>query len=78
MQDECQEILEQVELYLDGELAASVHAEIHAHLEACSPCMHHSEFKRHLKELVRDRCGCDEVPSDLLERIRSSLDEPSA
>lgn len=77
MQDDCQKVLEQIELYLDGELASSEHAEIHAHLEACGPCMDHSEFKRHVKELLRAKCGCDAVPSDLLERIRGSLAEPS-
>ena len=78
MQDDCQKILEQIELYLDGELASPTHVLIYEHLEACGPCMDRSEFKRHLKELLRDKCGCDEVPSDLLERIRSSLPEPSA
>ena len=78
MQDECQKVLEQIELYLDGELDGSQRVVIHAHLEGCSPCMDHSEFQRHLKELLRSRCGCDDVPSDLLERIRSALNEPSA
>ena len=77
MQDECQKVLEQIELYLDGELPSPARAEIHTHLEACGPCMDHSEFKRYLKELLRLKCGCDEVPADLLERIRRSLVEPS-
>lgn len=77
MQDDCRRALEQIELYLDGELDGSQHALIHTHLAACDPCMDHSEFQRHLKELLRSRCGCDDVPADLLDRIRGALAEPA-
>jgi len=77
LQDDCRKVLEQVELYLDGELDAAVRLEIHHHLEKCGPCMDHSEFQRRLKELLRAKCGCDQVPADLLERIRSSYGEPA-
>lgn len=77
MKDDCRQVLEQVELYLDGELDPSLHAQIHQHLEACGPCMDHSDFQRHLKELLRAKCGCDQVPADLLERIRTTYAEPA-
>jgi len=77
LKDDCRQVLEQIELYLDGELGSSQHAEIHLHLEACGPCLDHSEFQRRLKELLRARCGCDQVPADLLERIRSTFAEPT-
>ena len=77
MKDDCRQVLEQIELYLDGELGSSQHAEIHQHLEACGPCLDHSEFQRRLKELLRARCGCDQVPAALLERIRSTYAEPA-
>jgi len=78
LHDDCRKILEQVELYLDGELDAAARLAIHHHLEMCGPCMDHSEFQRHLKELLRVTCGCDHVPPDLLERIRTTLPESSA
>ena len=77
MNDECLKILEQIELFLDGELEAGVSLEIQHHLEACGPCAGHSEFQRQLKALVRDRCGCDQAPAHLLEKIRSALADPS-
>ena len=77
LQDDCRKVLEQVELYLDGELDAAVRLEIHHHLEGCGPCMDHSEFQLRLKELLRAKCGCDQVPVDLLERIRSSYGAPA-
>jgi mycothiol system anti-sigma-R factor len=78
LQSECRRILEQVELYLDGELEAVARVEIERHLHACSPCMDHSEFQRHLRALLRSTCGCDEVPQQLLERIQAMFAEPSA
>ena len=77
MKDDCRQVLEQIELYLDGELEANLYAEIHRHLDACGPCLDHSEFQRRLKELLRARCGCDQVPAALLERIRSTYAEPA-
>lgn len=71
MRDDCRAVLEQIELYLDGELDPALHAEVHAHLSGCGPCASHSEFQRRLKELLREKCGCDEVPPSLLERIRA-------
>lgn len=77
MQDDCLKVLEQIELYLDGELDAGVSLGIDEHLEACKPCMDRSEFQRHLKEMLRAKCGCDEVPPHVLERVRSVLGDPS-
>ena len=76
MKDECRQVLEQVELYLDGELGSELRARIDEHLEKCSPCMDHSDFQRHLKELLRAKCGCDQVPADLFERIRAAYTAP--
>jgi mycothiol system anti-sigma-R factor len=76
-QIDCQTVLEQIELYLDGEVEASLRVEIHRHLELCGPCMDHSEFQLRLKELLRSTCGCDEVPSDLADRIRTMFSDPT-
>lgn len=76
LQDECRKVLEQVELYLDGELGAVERVQVHLHLESCGPCTDHSEFQRRLKELLRSKCGCDDVPLQLLERIRSTYAAP--
>ncbi len=72
---DCQQVLEQIELYLDGELVGPLRVEIEEHLGRCAPCMDHSDFQRRLKELLRSRCGCDEVPPQLLERIRTLIAE---
>ncbi len=70
---DCTQVLKQIELYLDGELDASAYADVGRHLGECSPCMDHSEFKRHLRELLKAKCGCDEVPARVMDKIRAAL-----
>ena len=68
---ECEQVLRQIELYLDGELVGVERIEIERHLGECSGCGGHSDFQRRLKEMLRAKCGCNEVPGALVERIRS-------
>jgi len=72
---DCRHVLTQIELYLDGELEVSVHAEVHDHLGTCSDCADRSEFQRRLKAMLRAKCGCDEVPAALLKRVHAILRE---
>jgi mycothiol system anti-sigma-R factor len=68
---DCEHVLRQIELYLDGELVDVERVEIERHLGECSPCAGHSDFQRTLKEMLRAKCGCDEAPTALVERIRA-------
>ena len=68
---DCEHVLRQIELYLDGELVGVERVEIERHLGECSPCSGHSDFQRSLKEMLRAKCGCDQVPAELIERIRA-------
>jgi len=71
----CTETLLEVEAYLDGEVDPSMAKRIHDHLGDCSPCLDRAEFRRYLKELVRDRCTERSVPDSLVERITQLIDE---
>ncbi len=75
-QSECERVLQQIELYLDGELVGFERVEIEQHLGACDPCTGHAEFQRRLKEVLRAKCGCRDVPPELSERVRRLLDAP--
>ncbi len=78
---ECERVLKEIELYLDGELVGAVRLEVERHLGSCDPCSGHADFQLKLKKLLRSKCGCDEVPPEILERVRSLLDRaqpPSA
>lgn len=72
---DCEEVLREIELYLDGEIQdRSLRREIDVHLSACSPCLDRADFRRRLKSIVHEKCGREEIPSNLLERIRSVLE----
>jgi mycothiol system anti-sigma-R factor len=73
---ECTETLLEVEAYLDGEVDPSLAKRIDTHLSDCSPCMDRAEFRKHLKELVHDKCTERAVPDSLLTRIHQLIDEP--
>jgi mycothiol system anti-sigma-R factor len=73
---DCEHVLRQIELYLDGELVGFERVEIERHLGACDPCTGHADFQRKLKEMLRTKCGCNDVPQELIERVRSMLDIP--
>ena len=68
---DCEHVLRQIELYLDGELVGQIRLEVERHLGDCHPCSGHADFQRHLKEMLRSKCGCDHVPPELDERIRA-------
>ena len=74
MKPECQQALKDLELFLDGEMDQPGQDLLDAHLNGCTPCMERADFKRHVKELIASRCGCDEVPSGLRDTISSLLE----
>jgi len=69
-------VLQRIELYLDGELVESLRIEVERHLGGCDPCTGHAEFQQRLKDVLRSKCGCNEIPSELVERLRASIEPP--
>ena len=78
MKPECQQALRDLERFLDGELEQPLQGLLDTHLHGCTPCMERADFKRGIRALISSRCGCDEVPPALRERISSLLQEPAA
>jgi mycothiol system anti-sigma-R factor len=66
-------VLQQIELYLDGELRGELRIEVERHLGFCGPCLDHSAFQRRLKEVLRSKCGCGEVPPAVMQRVVALL-----
>lgn len=69
---DCTNSLEQLYTFLDGELTEQKRADIHAHLEACSPCLERFDFEAELRMVIARRCH-DEVPESLRRRVAESL-----
>ena len=70
---DCDEVLREIELYLDRELGPAEYAEIERHLTGCGTCLQRKEFRVSLRELVAKKCGPDPAPEELLERIKHLL-----
>lgn len=69
----CEETLREVERFLDGELEEGAQVDIQVHLSNCHPCMERTEFRKHLKALVHDKCAERKLPDGLGDRIRDLI-----
>jgi mycothiol system anti-sigma-R factor len=67
-------VLQQLELYLDGELVGSLRIEVERHLGGCGPCSGHAEFQQRLKDVLKSKCGCHDIPPELVERLKASIE----
>jgi anti-sigma factor (TIGR02949 family) len=68
----CEEVLREIELYIDGELDVDRAADLADHLASCSPCMHHAAFQSRLREIVRRKCRSS-MPDHVAVRIRVAI-----
>jgi mycothiol system anti-sigma-R factor len=70
----CSEVLDQVYVYLDGEVDLADCDKIRDHLEECGPCLRQYDLDKAVKALVARSCGCelasDELRGKVLARIR--------
>lgn len=70
----CDEVLRELQVYLDGELPADQARDIERHLSDCSPCLDRQSFQSRLRTLVRERCGrVEALPEGLADRIRRAI-----
>jgi mycothiol system anti-sigma-R factor len=72
----CQEAIETLYHFLDGELTAQRRQEISRHLNECSPCLDAFDFEAELKLVIARKCR-DQVPEALRERVYRALLEAS-
>jgi mycothiol system anti-sigma-R factor len=66
---DCRDVLEQVYLYLDGEMPDEDCATIRRHLDECAPCLRQFGVEQEVKALVARTCGCDVAPDGLREKV---------
>lgn len=73
MGDQCNEVLERLQTYLDHECPDDVEAVVEAHLRLCPPCMDRADFERRIRAMVASRCR-DAAPDGLVDAIKARLD----
>ena len=71
---DCDDVLREVELYLDDELDPEERRHVEHHLAGCGDCLSRTEFKERLRELIAAKCGSESVPPALMKRIRTQLE----
>jgi mycothiol system anti-sigma-R factor len=72
MSHDCDDALEKMYLYIDGELTDGSADTIKFHLEDCPPCGEAFSFEERLKLVVRTRLQ-EEVPPDLMIKLQSII-----
>jgi len=73
---DCRKVLEQVYLYLDGELIDDEERQaVRVHLDECSPCLRAYGVEQEVKALVARSCGGDHAPDGMRQRLMVKLRE---
>jgi len=69
---DCNETIERLYHYLDGELTDERRVEIKVHLDECGPCVGAFDFEADLRKVIANRCK-DHVPDSLRERVHDAI-----
>jgi len=72
---DCSEVIEQVYLYLDGEIDDEGRRQVREHLDECAPCLRQFGLENEVKALVARCCGGDTAPDGLKQRLLVKLQE---
>lgn len=70
----CEEVIERLFAYLDGEVDDVSSAVIERHLERCRDCFSRADFERKLRTKIAASASTP-APDRLRRRVRSLLDE---
>lgn len=73
----CDETIERLYTYLDGELTEVRRVEIARHLDLCGPCVGAYGFETELRKVIAMRCK-DRVPDALIKRVADALQNESS
>ena len=68
----CEQTVQELYYFLDGELTEERRVQIQVHLDQCGPCVEVVSFEAELRRIVADRCK-EEVPPELRDRIARVL-----
>ena len=72
---DCSEVIEQVYLYLDGEIDDEARTKVRQHLDECAPCLRQFGIENEVKALVARCCGGDVAPEGVRERLIVKLQQ---
>jgi mycothiol system anti-sigma-R factor len=70
---DCDQILNEVYLFLDLECSDARRAAIQQHLEECPGCLREYGIEQEVRAIVQRCCGSDRAPAELRDRLRSKI-----
>jgi anti-sigma factor (TIGR02949 family) len=75
LSERCNEVLAELEAFVDGELPSEKVGEFVEHLQECPPCLHRADFQAKVKEIFRKKCqsGGSAPPDALVIRVRQTI-----
>jgi mycothiol system anti-sigma-R factor len=72
---DCDDVLDELYVYMDEETDDATRSRIRQHLEACAPCLRQYGLEQDVRALIARCCGGDLAPASLRETIRIRLSE---
>lgn len=72
---DCNQVLVEIETYIDREVEVVRYERIQAHLQLCPPCLQRVEFKQQLKQIIAAKCCSETVPETLANRVRALIED---
>lgn len=72
---DCEQVLQMVWYFLDGEMDEVRYREIKAHLAKCANCGPRFEFQRRLLGLIEQKAKEGPIPSSLKQRLLRLLED---
>jgi len=72
-QPDCNDVLERLWVYLDGEADEGVCQDLQTHIELCLRCRHHADFEVRLRQVIQSKCRGERAPQQLRENLARLL-----
>jgi mycothiol system anti-sigma-R factor len=70
---DCNEVLERLWAYLDGEADATICVDLQIHIEECLHCRQQADFEVRLRRLIQSKCRGERAPQTLRAQLARML-----
>ncbi|MGV9711785.1 mycothiol system anti-sigma-R factor [Gordonia sp. NPDC003424] len=70
---DCSAVIADVWLLLDNECDSGARSRLQSHLDDCPSCFAHFGIEQQLKALINRKCGGEQAPEGLRERLRVEI-----
>jgi mycothiol system anti-sigma-R factor len=74
---DCNEVLERLWAFLDGEADETQRQELQDHIARCLGCRHQADFEVRLRQVIQSKCCTERAPQKLREDLHRLLSKSS-